>query len=525
MENIDTTKQAPDTREFSFVWNGGFSYLTYLKKKSTVIISEQHLQINTQNFYLGVIPARPRTTELSFHNVREVALASEINWFDLVFSILFLIATLITMKFWFLVLTAIFLLCTFNTSVRITDSLGNRIRILSGSKDAANQFAQKLTLATNQRFETAAASEVKSHSPIVQPITVTKESNKKKTVFWVASAALVALSILFVGIYSRGGFDNKYVNWVREGNVPGSSLTMKQVLENSKYFSNIEWSQVAQNGHKNDVNKYVMYQGTYSDQGVKVAVQTIFQVFGENHFQAVETSANGDQLNLPDWQDFLVEQTYRYGKPADPKAAPATVSSKTALKEAPPQQTTKQPESPQATTSKNQTGASKDVSLQSFKKWSPSDADLTLPLKLDGENMSFRIGRDTPNGVKVQISNQDRAWNLRLPSGESGASPFDSSGELKKGFGLYVKDHNFDAEPTPEVVVGASDGLLETYVWVFSFNFLYGESKTAPLELIWYGEGQSDVILDGNKILLPYGSKGLYEEYVYSNLTFEKTKK
>ncbi|MNP51768.1 hypothetical protein D3C76_1461150 [compost metagenome] len=74
----------------------------------------------------------------------------------------------------------------------------------------------------------------------------------------------------------------------------------------------------------------------------------------------------------------------------------------------------------------------------------------------------------------------------------------------------------------PEVTLVASDGLLETYIWVYSYNYTFSEQGTSPLELIWYSEGQSDVVLEGDKIILPYGSQGLFDEYAYSNNTFIK---
>jgi hypothetical protein len=48
------------------------------------------------------------------------------------------------------------------------------------------------------------------------------------------------------------------------------------------------------------------------------------------------------------------------------------------------------------------------------------------------------------------------------------------------------------------------------------------EQGTNPLELLWSGMGQSDILMSGNQFLLPYGSQGLYEEYKYTNGVFVK---
>lgn len=163
------------------------------------------------------------------------------------------------------------------------------------------------------------------------------------------------------------------------------------------------------------------------------------------------------------------------------------------------------------------------VNLQSFVKWSPPEPDVTLPFNLDGETVSLQIGMDSPNGIKVLALSESlgQGWYLPLNTGEGG-SPFDDFGDLKEGFSLYVKDYDFGNDSVPEIVIAASDGMLETYVWVFGYNYTFMEYGTSPLDLIWNGEGQSDVILEANKILLPFGSQGLFEEYVYDNNTFTK---
>ncbi|SFM25354.1 hypothetical protein SAMN03159341_12263 [Paenibacillus sp. 1_12] len=561
MSNQNSNQTGNPPEEFSFEWNGGFSYLTYLKKKSTVTVTDQHLHIKAQNFLLGIFPTHPRITELPLTHVRGLSIASKINWFDLVFSILFVIVTLITMSFWPLVLTIVFILCTFNTSIYITDHLGNRIEIPSGSKSAAVQFVQRVAQVTNPFAETASTVEHAAHPSITKPILLTKESSKisngnplslpsdspvrsdqqaddrlssrlhsdllvqfkrpklTKTIFLVVSAALVALSILYVGILSRGGFDNQYVKWVKEGKVPESTISMSQVLENKNFFSNVEWEQIGYG--KNDLDKYVMYQATYSVQGVKVFIRTVFQVFGKDHFQAIEFSADGQILEVSDWYDFLSSVTPKDNSTAAPKAVPTKpAENKQQPKTAPMQEPINQPNNASVPATNEPSSVTKVVMLKDFVKWTPSTVNATLLLNLDGEKMNLVVGYDTPNGIKLQLQGKTENWNLRLKDGNNA---FNNYGDLKEGFNLYIKDHSFDNKSTPEVVVVASNGMMETYVWVFSYNFVYYEkSGAAPLEQIWFGEGQSTVMLDGNKIVLPFGSQGLSAEYVYDNLTFKE---
>lgn len=159
--------------------------------------------------------------------------------------------------------------------------------------------------------------------------------------------------------------------------------------------------------------------------------------------------------------------------------------------------------------------------LQSFEKWSYGDPDKIIPISLDGEQKSIILGLDSPNGIKtqVQINSINSVFDLPLDS-ESEFTPFDELGELLPGFDVYALGYDFDSDDTDEVIIAVSDGLIETYFWVFSYDFMALEYGDNPLIPIFYGEGQSDIILEDNTLTVPYGSQGLFEEYIYSNYEF-----
>ncbi|MCT1398102.1 hypothetical protein M4D81_03690 [Paenibacillus sp. p3-SID867] len=525
MNSQETNQMKVTNRDFTLVWNGGFSYLTYLKKKSHVTLSNDNLIIRAQNYILGAFPSNPKTSELPLTNIRKVSVGSKLNWFDMVFAILFAIVTLITMSFWPLLLTALFLLRTFNTTISITDSLGNRVNILSGSKGAANQFAEVLTRTVNQCTEAASSNELQTND-LNSPLTPLRESNKKKTIFMISSAAALALLILVVAIFSKGGFDNKYVQWVKEGTaIPGKPYAMQEVLENKEIFSNVEWSQVVRNGNQDDIDKFVKYESTYSDQGVSVHIRSILQVFGPDQFEPVEFSVNGEKHELPDWTLLLVEaaDTYERKQPLTETEDPVQKPSASTIQEAPQDNQSTVPT--KQTNSQEDAGTvqnTSDISLMNFLIWDTLDEDKEIPLNLDGEKASVVIGSDTPNGInlRVFIDSMETGWRLELPANEDG--PFDEFGDLKSGFSLYLKEHDFDNDGTPEVVVAASNQADQTFVWVFGYNFVALEYGTSPLELLMNAEGQSDIYISNNKITLPYGSQGLFEEYTYTNGIFTK---
>ncbi|QDH21998.1 hypothetical protein [Saccharibacillus brassicae] len=175
-----------------------------------------------------------------------------------------------------------------------------------------------------------------------------------------------------------------------------------------------------------------------------------------------------------------------------------------------------------ADSSQIQAAKAEGIGLENFYKWTPGENDRSFPLMLDGEEIEFVVGRNTPNGIKMQVfsSSMEQGWQLPTELADGSIGPFNDYGDLIEGFSLYVKEYDFASDGVPEVVLVASDGMLESYVWVYNYNYTFSEYDVSPLELVWYGEGQSDVQLEGDRIVLPYGSQGLYEEYVYKNEKF-----
>lgn len=510
------------SQKFSFKWSGGFSYFTYLKKNTVATITNQKISVITENLLLGVIPMQKSTKEIDINDITSISTGLKINWFDLVSAGLFLILSLLTLSFWPLILTVLFLLLTFNTSINIVGLSGNRTYILTKDKQAAVSFAKKITRTINQTSES-----VENAAPLASASKVhlvpTVYNNKTKYTFQIIGACVVAIAIFIVAIFSRGGFENSYVQWVRDYNIPGINRSMSSVLENKEQFTDVEWQQVTKNGNEDDVNKYVMYKATYSESGVSVNLQTIFQVYAENQFDPVEFTIDGASYELPEWNLFLVDVAEKQdGNKNIEYPQDSEVTALDSLNEEPTTEQTDQPAT-QIESVSPVTGIH-EISLMNFLIWDTSDNDKKLSLNLDGEKSSVVVGNDTPNGInlRVFIDSMQSAWRLDLPV--VGDGPFDEFGDLFNGFSLYLKDHDFDEDGTPELVVAASNQIDQTFVWVFGYNFVALENGTAPLELLLNVEGQADIYVNSNSITLPYGSQGLFDEYIYDNGAFTQDK-
>jgi len=143
MENLASVQNESVLEEYSFTWNGGISYLTYLKENTKVTVTNQRLLIETKKYYMGFIPSGAKTVEVPLDRINELTTSKRINWLDLIFAIGFTIATF-TGVFFAAILAIIFYLCAFNTNIILINKLNQKIVIPSASKKVAMQFVERV---------------------------------------------------------------------------------------------------------------------------------------------------------------------------------------------------------------------------------------------------------------------------------------------------------------------------------------------------------------------------------------------
>ncbi|MCC0566764.1 hypothetical protein [Brevibacillus borstelensis] len=202
-------------------------------------------------------------------------------------------------------------------------------------------------------------------------------------------------------------------------------------------------------------------------------------------------------------------------------AVPATHS-------APPQEEQSQPALSQPTPEVSSiilADAATSAPLPSLIEWQPGLADTVLPLNLGGDQAELRLGLGHPNGIKCQVvlKGPSVGWELDISQADTSFDvPYDETGELREGFVMQAAAHDFDQDGTPEIVVTAGDGLLESYAWVFSYNKGADPNKINPFVQDLKVTGQTRILVEQNKLLIPFGSQGLYEEYAYVDKQFYK---
>jgi hypothetical protein len=99
-----------------------------------------------------------------------------------------------------------------------------------------------------------------------------------------------------------------------------------------------------------------------------------------------------------------------------------------------------------------------------------------------------------------------------------------NDGELEENYFIQIATYDFDGDKNPEIIVAVGDGLVNLNVNVFKFIAPLNQlnaSKEENWKLIGNFQGQEQIIIENKKISVPYGSQGLFDEYIYSNGKFK----
>jgi len=151
-----------------------------------------------------------------------------------------------------------------------------------------------------------------------------------------------------------------------------------------------------------------------------------------------------------------------------------------------------------------------------------SSEDITLPIKFKDRTGTLVLGRDHPNGTKIQVFFKEDGYGWSLPYDGSN-DVFNQFGDLKDNYILRATVHDFNNDGNPEIVITAGDGIVLGHVWVFSYTSVSDVTKINPFKLELSELTQEKVSLEKNKMVIPYGGQGLFTEYDYTNGHFSKS--
>ncbi|MGW8822910.1 hypothetical protein ACWGNU_12395 [Paenibacillus lautus] len=152
-------------------------------------------------------------------------------------------------------------------------------------------------------------------------------------------------------------------------------------------------------------------------------------------------------------------------------------------------------------------------------EWKPGAPDVTLPIRFGTTEAELVLGLDHPNGTKAVMifPSTPVGWQLDL-SGDTGV--FDEYGELQEGYKIQATLHDFDQDGINELIVTAGDSIIDLSIWVYSFTTVGDLQKINPIKQELSITGQTYIVLDGDEIIAPYGSQGLFNFYKYVDKVF-----
>ncbi|MGD9685243.1 MAG: hypothetical protein AB7W16_29080 [Candidatus Obscuribacterales bacterium] len=127
---------------------------------------------------------------------------------------------------------------------------------------------------------------------------------------------------------------------------------------------------------------------------------------------------------------------------------------------------------------------------------------------------AITVGRNHPNGTRILAYFKGVA--VELPMEFFSGSAFDDFGDIKDGFIIDIAQHDFDADGSPEIVAAVGNGLDQLQVDVLEYHppQKYADrGRSQNWTVLGSLSGQSRVEVDGNKLRMPIGSQGRYDEY------------
>lgn len=152
--------------------------------------------------------------------------------------------------------------------------------------------------------------------------------------------------------------------------------------------------------------------------------------------------------------------------------------------------------------------------------------NIQVDLNNDGNLENINIGMDTPNGTKINVYFQESGYNLIYDMSLSeNLNLFDEAGDVKENYFIHLDVFDFDNDFIPEIIVAIGDGLNELQVSILKYTNKIQDSNESPYKEIGSIIGQSNILIDEDEkaILVPYGSQGLYDKYVYKDWKIVKS--
>lgn len=98
----------------------GFSYLTYLKISTGILLKDNEATIETNKKWLYFIKGKQKTVSLDYKTITNIEVKTVLAFWDLLFAMLFLVTFVSSKDVWLLIIFAVFLICSFGKNIVIS---------------------------------------------------------------------------------------------------------------------------------------------------------------------------------------------------------------------------------------------------------------------------------------------------------------------------------------------------------------------------------------------------------------------
>ncbi|MET3697129.1 hypothetical protein SAMN05877753_1058 [Bacillus oleivorans] len=152
--------------------------------------------------------------------------------------------------------------------------------------------------------------------------------------------------------------------------------------------------------------------------------------------------------------------------------------------------------------------------------WKGKLESKSLDIKLNDGKAELVIGLDNPNGIKIMMLHKDTGWYLDwMKYGESPVYEFGTT--ESESYAVQGTTYDFDKDGSDEIIISIGDGLVNGQMWIFKYHEITRNDVT-PYELLLTQSFQENVYIDENKVIIPYGSQGLFNEYTFFDGKFHE---
>jgi hypothetical protein len=321
-------------KKYSFHWTKQLSYLTMKSVETEVDINEESMKIESTSKILGIGKGKKKSWDLKRSAVRSAETKKLINYIDLAFAAVFIIAGFSELIFF--AIAALFIWTGINTSIVIeTSPLGDTIKIPAANKGEAEDFVKYIlsegvirSSATSSNLQDEYFAMIDSKSirktgkelvemykkgEISETTKVWKKGMKEWAEFGSTTLAdvdvsppesesglknkrmksiaaiVIACVVLVAGVNS---FRNaSIINTVRDGYFTGhEDYTVGYLIDG--YLKNVEWDYEV----IDEVNTHIMVSGDTYTYDNTAFVEITFLARG-NGFEIVDMTYNGSTMS------------------------------------------------------------------------------------------------------------------------------------------------------------------------------------------------------------------------------------